>query len=116
MEINKLRITNGFCGSIGVQYHTPTEDELNEAIEKAAVFNSKTISEIISDIENGVIVKWCKSSNYYYDHSYGTISKKPEQITVEMIKCSCGHTIPATQVMNASMGTSCADCYDRMSY
>ena len=33
----------------------------------------------------------------------------------EMVKCSCGHTVPASVVMSASMGSSCPDCYDRMS-
>ncbi len=32
-----------------------------------------------------------------------------------MVACDCGHSVPATQRMNASMGTSCPDCYDRMS-
>ncbi len=30
-------------------------------------------------------------------------------------KCSCGHTVPQELVMSASMGSSCSDCYDRMS-
>src|SRR5271157_4380625 len=34
---------------------------------------------------------------------------------IEMKKCSCGHTVPSSQVMSASMGSSCPDCYDRMS-
>jgi uncharacterized membrane protein len=34
---------------------------------------------------------------------------------VVMKKCSCGHTIPAHMAMSASMGSSCPDCYDRMS-
>jgi len=33
----------------------------------------------------------------------------------EMVPCSCGHTVPRSDVMNASLGTSCPDCYDRMS-
>ena len=33
----------------------------------------------------------------------------------EMIKCSCGHSVPRGSVMSASMGSSCPDCYDRMS-
>lgn len=37
------------------------------------------------------------------------------QEPVEMVKCSCGHTVPRTMVMSASLGTSCPDCYDRMS-
>jgi hypothetical protein len=33
-----------------------------------------------------------------------------------MVKCSCGHTIPEYSVMSASMGSSCPECYDRMSF
>lgn len=43
-------------------------------------------------------------------------SKSAQTVTVPaMVKCSCGHTVPSVQVMNASNGTSCPDCYDRMS-
>jgi hypothetical protein len=31
------------------------------------------------------------------------------------VRCDCGHRVPAAQVMNASLGTACPDCYDRMS-
>ena len=31
------------------------------------------------------------------------------------IECDCGHAVPRKLVMNASLGTSCPDCYDRMS-
>ena len=34
---------------------------------------------------------------------------------VKMVKCSCGHTVPQGQVMMASLGTACPDCYDRLS-
>jgi hypothetical protein len=39
--------------------------------------------------------------------------KKP--LLVELVKCKCGHSVPSNIVMNASMGTSCPDCYDSMS-
>jgi len=32
-----------------------------------------------------------------------------------MVACSCGHTVDSISVMSASLGTSCPDCYDRMS-
>lgn len=32
-----------------------------------------------------------------------------------MVACSCGHAVESVSVMNASLGTSCPDCYDRMS-
>ena len=31
------------------------------------------------------------------------------------VRCDCGHTVPRSQVMAASMGRSCPDCFDRMS-
>ena len=33
----------------------------------------------------------------------------------ELVQCACGHRVPRSQVMSSSMGTSCPDCYDRMS-
>lgn len=30
-------------------------------------------------------------------------------------ECDCGHRVPAAQVMTASLGTACPNCYDRMS-
>ena len=39
----------------------------------------------------------------------------PAPVAPEMVKCSCGHTVSRSQVMNASMGTSCPDCYDCLS-
>jgi len=32
-----------------------------------------------------------------------------------MVRCDCGHSVVPVLVMNASRGTSCPDCYDRMS-
>jgi hypothetical protein len=46
-----------------------------------------------------------------------TIDAQREQtiIVSATVRCSCGHSVPKIQVMNASNGTSCPDCYDRMS-
>jgi len=35
--------------------------------------------------------------------------------SVKMVKCDCGHTIPSISAMSASLGSSCPDCYDRLS-
>jgi hypothetical protein len=32
-----------------------------------------------------------------------------------MVKCTCGHFTPEGTVMSSSMGSSCPECYDRMS-
>ena len=33
----------------------------------------------------------------------------------QMVRCDCGHLVRAGQRMSASMGSSCPNCYDRMS-
>lgn len=40
--------------------------------------------------------------------------KRPAPV-VEMVTCDCGCEIDKRLVMRASLGTSCPDCYDRMS-
>ena len=42
----------------------------------------------------------------------GKQSAKPAP---SMTRCDCGHTVESINVMNASRGTACPDCYDRMS-
>ena len=42
-------------------------------------------------------------------------ARRPARKTVELVRCGCGHSVPRIQVMNASTGTSCPRCYDRMS-
>lgn len=54
-------------------------------------------------------------TDWYSNIRYEPDPPRPIQ-PVEMVKCSCGHSVPRGSVMNASMGTSCPDCYDRMSY
>jgi len=39
----------------------------------------------------------------------------PKPVQIEMVKCDCGCVVPRSQVMGASMGTACPDCYDDMS-
>lgn len=56
----------------------------------------------------------------YDDDWYAYIRIKPKPVNVQrpavdMVKCSCGHTVSRINVMSASLGTACPDCYDRMS-
>ncbi len=38
----------------------------------------------------------------------------PEK-TADLVRCDCGHECERLHVVSASLGTSCPDCYDRMS-
>jgi hypothetical protein len=115
MEFSKLLISNGYVGQWGITWKTPTHDELEQAIVGAMEIEGKTRNDIIAILESGKSVRWCQSPNYYYDHSYGKIGTRRTAQPVEMVMCNCGHRIEKNMVMSASMGTSCPDCYDRMS-
>ena len=43
------------------------------------------------------------------------VVKEAVEVVEKTVLCSCGHEVPASQVMYSSSGTSCPDCYDRMS-
>lgn len=115
MEIEHMTMTIGYVGSWGKSWNTPTAEELETAIVGAMESEGKTREQIVAILESGKAVKWCKSPNYYYDHSWGVIGRKKSAPKVEMLECDCGHTVPAGQRMSASRGISCPDCYDRMS-
>lgn len=42
-------------------------------------------------------------------------TKRPEAAVPMMVDCDCGHTISSGLLMEATRGTCCPDCYDRMS-
>lgn len=110
-----FEITDGYVGSFGVTWEKATEESLTDAIEKAAERNNKTVAEISKLLLDGKRIAWCDSPNYYYDHGTGVIRRKHTVAPAKLTRCACGHSVPAAQVMSASMGTSCPDCYDRMS-
>ena len=70
-----------------------------------------TADAIVAYLETGKKLSWA-------DEWYAQIRKTPAPVTQvesEVVKCLCGHTISKNSVMNASLGTCCPDCYDRMS-
>jgi len=116
MELEHMTMTTGYVGAFGKTWKTPTQTDLEQAIQGAMQIEGKTREQIIAILEAGRLVKWCQSPNFYYDHSYGVIGRKhavPPPIV--MMQCDCGHSVPVGQRMMASLGTSCPECYDRMS-
>jgi len=115
MELERMTMTTGYIGSMGKTWKTPTPETLEQAITGAMEIEGKTREQIIAILESGGSVKWCKSPNFYYDHSFGVIGTKRSAKPVKMVQCDCGHSVPEGQRMHASLGTSCPECYDRMS-
>lgn len=115
MDLGILTMHDGYVGTFGKTWKTPTQDDLEKAIVGAMEIEGKTQEEIISLLESGKAVRWCKSPNFYYDHSYGVIGRRKTAKPIETAMCDCGHAVPVGQRMRASLGTSCPDCYDQMS-
>lgn len=106
---------SGYVGSLGHTFTTTTHETFMATVEAAAQFNNVDANDVIDMLIDGKPVKWQKSPNYYYDHSHGIIRKKRTPKPVKMVRCACGHIVESYLVMSASMGSSCPDCYDRMS-
>ena len=50
--------------------------------------------------------------------NYKKESEKPLEtvpVSQSLVRCSCGHKVEKHLVMSASLGSSCPDCYDRLS-
>jgi hypothetical protein len=117
MNASNFEITDGYVGGFGKTYKTATEQALAEAIAAAAVLNNTTADKIQTQLENGASVNWCKSPNYYYDHSYGIIrmTRVPEPVK----KCRHGGTRYDEQCAGCGRVTDicnycelCRNCHD----
>lgn len=116
----QYEMTSGYVGSMGSSWKIVEGVDLETALNDAATHNKTPRAELETLLNDGrgrAAETGKHSPNYFYDHGMAMIrvigGKKPAQIAMK--KCSCGHTIPTSQVMSASMGSSCPDCYDRMS-
>lgn len=119
-QTTRYEMTSGYVGSMGMSWKTVDETTANDALDRATAFlkypSRNDLEKLLND-GRGLAAKTGKQSpNYYYDHGMEMI-RSTNRIApkIEMVKCSCGCTIPKNLVMCASVGTSCPDCYDRMS-
>ena len=70
-----------------------------------------TKEDVLNYLKTGKELHW---DDEWYAVIKMDMPKKPTA-PVEMEKCDCGHTVPKCTAMSTSTGTSCPDCYDRMS-
>lgn len=115
MNASDYEITNGYVGSWGVSYTTAIPETLQAAITAAVQRSGKSEGAIMAALDAGDSVAWCNSPNYYYDHGTGYIRHKRVPKPINLVRCACGHSVDPVLVTSASRGTSCPDCYDRMS-
>ncbi len=115
----QYEMTDGYVGGMGEQWRPVDEATANDAIDRATAFlgypSRDAVVKLLNNGSGRAAKTGKRSPNHYYDHGMEKIRaiRQPEQ--PELVKCSCGHSVPRALVMSASMGTSCPDCYDRMS-
>ena len=115
IDLDNLLMTDGYPGSMGKTWNTPNTETFEQAVAGAMQMHNLTRAEVLKKLADGQALRWCEAPNHYYNHSYGIIGRKRTPAPVETLKCDCGHTVARSLAMTASMGTSCPDCYDRMS-
>jgi len=71
-----------------------------------------TTQQVIDLLSTG---KTIATGNNWFDRVRAIADTTPEPVVVTTVRCACGHTVAASLVMSASRGSSCPDCYDRLS-
>ena len=84
---------------------------------------ASTRDELVAALEAGVVVQsgddWddqvrCgEAADRRESERQARAAARP---AVELVRCDCGHRVPRGSVMSASLGSSCPECYDRMSH
>ena len=104
-----MRIINDQLSDITAGIKT-VDEILDEGVGDYAIqyFSSQTIEQ--ARAYRALYIEWKKRE----DSKKKTEPEKPKE-KIELVKCTCGHSIRKSLIMNANLGTSCPDCYDRMS-
>ena len=118
---SKLRYTPSIDKKgLELQYRIDSGDWIDADDEKTDLLLSRLI---ISDstskydqIQNGINSMFAEQ-NVHINHKNGGGMIRNKRDISKYRKLDCGHTVKkgVGAVMNASTGTSCPDCYDRMS-
>jgi hypothetical protein len=81
------------------------------AYEKRETLTTK--EQVLAQMATGKIFRYDTDWYAKVRDLDGSVASKPAP--VEMVCCDCGHSVPRNQRMSSSSGTSCPNCYDRMS-
>lgn len=81
------------------------------------IFSCATVSDI-KGLKYG-LKNFAASKSSFYARAERLLSKFTHEIanpkSEEEVLCACGHKVPKSLVMTTSLGSSCPDCYDKMS-
>ena len=102
------------------QYGLKNSDEAGKIVPAFRAVRLLSRDEVIAALESGRELRndvddWYSNCRDGEAFERKMAERRAAAQPIEMVKCACGHTIPRGSVMSTSMGSSCPDCYDRMS-
>ena len=112
----KIRLQNA-CSYDGS--FSDSNDRSESFLTMCEAFQKMTRDEIMAKLAAGEVLKY--DCDWYAKIRCGNIADAKRAATMAarpvpvMVRCDCGCTVEKSLVMNASTGTACPDCYDRMS-
>ena len=111
-KINLEYVTRNFVDGKSVSGYRVTDSGLNHMMRKIGMVETRRSYDFVSDsvIERHGVDGLALDDIWEYENAFRATHQPPE----EMI-CDCGHWEYNHLVMNTSHGTSCVECYDRMS-
>ena len=89
-------------------------ERTDEFIGRAAARRHVTPDDIRQMLEAGNEINYTGEA-WYTMIRYAPITQSAPVVKEVVIKCGCGHSMVSHLVMNTSRGTSCPNCFDRMS-
>ncbi|MFA4973470.1 MAG: hypothetical protein WC683_12700 [bacterium] len=104
------------CEACGVQPHTDQEISSHAYGLSYAEFASEEWRALYRDTRVLFKIDGLRLKGIERERKAALVAKAAAKMAAQkMVRCDCGHTVPASEAMSASRGTSCPDCYDRMS-
>ena len=99
------------------QYWFPASGREAYFLAKAVAYagEASTQEQIIAQLRTGVVVRTGTDWDDQIRSLAALLVAQTPAPPEARKKCDCGHTIPVQSVMNASLGSACPACYDRMS-
>jgi len=120
----QYQLSNGAWTDCNDEDGDRTEEFLNQCIEASQKIKNEWVKldrdQVIAALECGKELfnggsDWYSNCRCGDAHERIIEERRAAQPPVETVKCSCGCTVPRGLVMSASLGSSCSECYDRMS-
>jgi hypothetical protein len=74
--------------------------------------HTRSEAEVVADLDAGKTLRYDTDWSDNIRREPALVAPAPAPV---LVRCSCGHNVPRAQVMNASLGTACPRCYDRLS-